>query len=242
MLKSFKSLSLLLLLITCYAASGETLTFSGYEWTVRDDATPSGPGPNLWDPHNAWLDEHGWLHLKISRHGGQWHCAEVYLSENLGFGRYQWEVAGALDQFAPQIVLGLFNYTRPEVEPDGTNEIDIEYARWGKASIPVGNYTVYPAVKTVKSQTHPFDFKLNNPETTSWFDWSSKGVKFQTMGDKGQVIDQWNCSPAEPAKYIPQKPLPLHINLWLCDGKPPQNNLDTEVVIKKFTFTPLPRD
>jgi hypothetical protein len=122
--------------------------------------------------------------------------------------------------------------------PDGTNEVDIEFARWGKASIHPGNFSVWPPAKTVKRKTHSFDFKLNGASSTSCFDWSSTGVKFQTRGGEGNIIEQWGYTPPEPSKYIPQQALPIHMNLWLCDGKTPEDKQEVEVIIKKFTFTP----
>ena len=52
----------------------------------------------------------------------------------LGFGRYQFQVIGRIDQLDPNVVLGLFKYPTPDVGPDGTNEIDIEFAQWGRAT------------------------------------------------------------------------------------------------------------
>jgi hypothetical protein len=222
-----------------FAGSEKTLEFSGYEWTVFNAPGLSGPGPNLWDGNNAWVDERGWLHFKITRHGDKWYCAEVFSSRTMGFGHYQWEITGNLDQFAPQIVLGLFDYPPPGGGPDGTNEIDIEFARWGKATIPPGNFSVWPVVLGLERKTYPFDFKLvRGVSTTSSFDWSPKGVRFRMIGPDANVLSQWDYTPAKPEKYIPQQSLPLHINFWLCDGKPPGNNQEAEVIIKKFTFTP----
>lgn len=128
------------------AGAEKTILFSGYEWKVKNSAG-MGPGPNAWDENNVWVDEQGRLHLKISQQNGKWHCAELISKERFGFGRYQWQLVGRPDKFDPQIVLGLFPYTVPEVGPDGTNEIDIEFARWGKAEWPIGNFTVCPPSK-----------------------------------------------------------------------------------------------
>jgi hypothetical protein len=57
----------------------------------------------------------------------------VFLDQRFGFGRYEFRLLGRPDQFDDNVVLGLFNYTVPEVGPDGTNEIDIEFATWGGA-------------------------------------------------------------------------------------------------------------
>lgn len=223
------------------ARAAKTLVFAGYKWQVRS-ANLSGPGPNVWDENNIWLDEQGRMHLKISQRAGQWRCAEVQLAENLGFGRYQWEIIGRPDQYDPQLVLGLFNYTRPEVGPDGTNEIDIEFARWGKATNPPGNFTVWPAVKTAHSATRAFDFKLDGTYTTERFDWAPNSVGFLMLGghrdDAANPIAQWKYTPSAPATAIPQQPLPVLLNFWLFQGKPPQHKQEAEVIISRFSFTP----
>ncbi len=225
----------------------KTLRFGGYEWTIKT-APQMGPGPNSWDENNVWLDEAGHLHLKISQRNGQWQCAELFTKERLGFGRYQWQIVGRPDRFDPQIVFGLFPYTVPEIGPDGTNEIDIEFARWGKAEIPNGNFSVWPALKesegeTLKTQTHTFDFKLDGDYTTARFDWSPNYIEFWLLGghrdDDKNTIAHWKYAPKAPEEYIPQHPLPLHINFWLFQGKAPQNAQNSEIIISKFTFTPL---
>ena len=35
-------------------------------------------------------------------------------------------------------------YPTPDVGPDGTHEIDIEFAKWGVPDAKIGNYTVWP--------------------------------------------------------------------------------------------------
>ena len=66
------------------------------------------------------------------------------LPSRLGFGTYQFKVIGRPDLFDDNVVLGLFNYTRPDVGPDATNEIDIEFAKWGGSQSQMGNWAVYP--------------------------------------------------------------------------------------------------
>ena len=223
------------------AHAEKSLKFSGYEWTVKN-APLMGPGPNSWDENSVWLDDAGRLHLKISERDGKWQCAELFSKERFGFGRYQWQTVGRLDQLDPQIVLGLFNYTRPEIGPDGTNEIDIEFAHWGDAKTPIGSFSVWPAVKEVKGKSHPFDFKLDGDYTTQRFDWSARGVKCQMLGghrdDDKNEIASWSYVPDTPEKYVPQNPLPIHVNFWLFRGKAPQNGHGAEVVVSKFSFAP----
>lgn len=221
----------------------QTLQFSGYTWQTRS-ARNQGPGPNDWDAANAFVDKRGWLHLKITQtKAGKWCCAEVFLPKPLGFGRYEFEVMGRPDLFDPNIVLGLFNYPSPDVGPDGTNEIDIEFARWGNPKWDNGNYTVYPAsgkrVGTDGSTTFPFS--LTGNISTHAFAWSSRQVAFEfyngSRRETARKIADWRFAPGE-TRLIPQNPLPVHLNLWLFQGKAPTNGRSVEIIIKRFTFTP----
>ena len=61
------------------------LTFSGYEWEIRDTPSERG-GSNEYDPGNVWTDERGHLHLKLAQRNGQWTSSEVMLTRALGYG------------------------------------------------------------------------------------------------------------------------------------------------------------
>ncbi len=82
----------------------KTITFSGYQWEVRDTgALTGGPGPNVFDEGNAQVDDEGRLHIKItsvaSAAGGtEWHCVELGTQQRLDSGRYQFQVIGTRSQ------------------------------------------------------------------------------------------------------------------------------------------------
>ncbi|QND82346.1 Uncharacterized protein ChrSV_0117 [Chromobacterium vaccinii] len=222
-------------------AAAKTIRFSGYDWEVRSQGS-SGPGPNVWDENNAWLDAQGRLHLKIAKRGGQWSAAELYLPQRLGFGRYQFKLIGRPDRFDPNVVLGLFNYPTPDVGPDGSNEIDIEFSRWGSPANPMGNYTVYPARPGPAPTSYAFDFALGGDYSTHRFDWSAAAVDYQSLhgfqdGDL-YPIAHWRFNPVDAAQRVPQQPLPVHLNLWLSQGKPPADGKEVEVVMQEFKFVP----
>ncbi len=224
----------------------QTVRFGGLVWEVRQ-AGNGGPGPNAWNPRNVRVDRAG-LHLKISRtvvNGKtEWQCAELSTQKSLGFGTYQFQVVGAIDRLDRNVVLGLFDYPTPDVGPDGTNEIDIEFARWGHADAPPGSYTVYPASgKRAPGDSHPFAFTLNGDYTTHRFVRSAASVRYTSLhghrDDNANLFATWDYAPADK-RLIPQKPLPVHINLWLFEGKPPTDGKEVEIIIKKFTYTPTP--
>jgi hypothetical protein len=216
------------------------IQFAGYTWTVRSGR--GGPGPNVWDEHNVWLDASTNLHLKISRHDRNWSCAEVTMQARLGLGRYQFQVTGRLDRLDDNVVLGLFNYPTADVGPDGTHEIDIEFARWGEAKNPLGNYTVWPVLRSLRQATQPFPFTLADEPTTHRFIWSRERVKFQSLQghreDNREEVSTWLYAPGNAARRISQQPMPVHINLWLFRGLAPKDGREVEVIINDFKFTP----
>jgi hypothetical protein len=227
------------------AQQAKALRFSGYEWEVRP-AGKGGPGPNQWDPNNVWVDKHGQLHLKITKVQNEWRCAELYTTKRLGFGRYQFQVIGRIDRFDPSVVLGLFNYPTPDVGQDGTNEIDIEIAHWGNPKWDNGNFTIYPSKgeRVSAGDHHTFPFSLNGEETTHRFTWSGDQIAFEVLqglrdtSEEPLAGGQWVYAPHD-TRLIPQQPLPVHINLWLFAGKPQPDQKEIEIVVKRFTFTPL---
>lgn len=230
------------LMLTCLlgagAANAATLNFSGMTWNVKS-GSGMGPGPNTWSEQNAWVDTNGNLHLKISYSAGKWQCAEVWTQESLGFGRYEWYVEGRIDQLDRNVVLGMFNYGGS----DGINEIDIEFAKWGVQKNKIGNYTVYPAQAGLNSVTYPFAVSLTGAATTQRFTWTSESIMFQSLHgwqtDDTNLFYQKVYAPPLYGMYIPQVPMPVHINLWLFQGKAPSNGKPVEVVIKKFSYAQM---
>ncbi|HEX8955809.1 MAG TPA: DUF4214 domain-containing protein [Burkholderiaceae bacterium] len=223
------------------SAPGQTqLVFSGYTFNVRSGS--GGPGPNTWSANNAWVDANGFLHLKIAYSGGQWSAAEVYTNQSLGFGTYQFKVVGHPEIMDQNVVLGLFPYTTPAIGPDGTNEVDIEFATWGGQQSQHGNWTVWPATAGYSDTTHAFDMSGNTGWSTHRFTWGARQIGFQALAgltdtDAGQYAS-WTFAPANYASLIPQNAIPLHMNLWLFQGQAPADGAQVEMVISEFKFTP----
>jgi hypothetical protein len=223
-----------------FTTQAKEIQFGGYTWTVRSGR--GGPGPNAWDAENVWLDASTNLHLKISQRDGKWSCAEITMQKRLGFGRYQFQTTGWIDRFDDNVVLGLFNFPTRDVGPDATHEIDIEFARWGNARNPLGNYTVWPVEKVLNRESKSFPFILKDDQTTHRFIWMLRQVRFQSLqghrDDDQEEFSQWEYRPQDASRYIAQQGMPVHINLWLFKGLPPKNGQEVEVVLHNFKFTP----
>jgi hypothetical protein len=217
-----------------------TLNFSNYTWFIKSGTAT--PGPNSWSSNNAYVDSIGRLHLKITYNPilESWDCAEIWTTESLGFGTYEWFVEGPLDKLDKNIVLGLFNYPASPKIPDGTNEIDIEYAKWGIETNKAGNFTVWPAklLNGFINQSYPFIISLVDKRTTQRFTWHPGSILFESLygwsKDNHSIISSKTFQPENPSMYIPQSAEPIHMNLWLFRGLPPANNLPVEIIISSF--------
>ncbi len=216
-----------------------SVQFAGYSWSVRSDY--GGPGPNQFSANNVWVDANGFLHLTIADVNGTWTTAEVVMNQSLGFGAYQFQVVGHPETMNNNVVLGLFTYPPASVGPDGTNEIDIEFATWGGAQTQHGNWTVWPAIAGPGQNTLAFDASANSGLSTHRFTWTSRSVTFQDMsgltdGTNGMYAS-WTFAPPNYLQLVPQTPVPVHMNLWLFGG-PPTDGKPVEIVISGFSFTP----
>jgi hypothetical protein len=232
-----------LLAVIQSAKARATITWQGHVWRVKS-ATRSGPGPNNWNAGNVFVDTNGYLHLLITANPASpngFDCAELSTTENLGFGTYQWQIEGGVDTLDPWVVLGLFPYGPPVLGPDESNEIDIEYSRWGK---PIGDndgFTIYPNSGTTVGHK-AFTIALSGTQSTSRFTWNSKGIRFwsmdgfQPIGTTTNVLAAWNYTPENSATNVPQNAMPLHINLWLDKGHKPSNGQPVEIIIRSFVF------
>jgi len=129
-----------------------------------------------------------------------------------------------------------------DIGPDRTHESDIVFARWGDAKNPKGNYTVWPIVKPLKQVSRSFPFTLTGDQTTHRFIWDCDGVSFQSSQGHcdydRQEINARVYSPRKASRYVSQKAMPVHINLWLFQGLPPKTGREVEVIIHDFKFTP----
>lgn len=221
--------------------SPQPLRFSGYDWDVRQ-AGLGGPGPNQWEPGNVWVDAKGRLHLKITHGKDGWRCAEVTTRQKFGLGRYQFQITGTLGRLDPNIVLGLFDYPTADVGPDGTHEVDIEFSRWGNPASQEGNDTIWPTPAGLPQTTHGFAVPPDSLDTTHRFVRQRGQVSFQSLrGFQNGNVDEfahWVFPPADPEKRISQAAMPILLNLWLFQGKPPQDGREVEIVVRQFSFQP----
>ena len=222
-------------------AEAATLEWKGHTWQLTSGGMA---GVCQGDPKNVTVDANGYLHLRISNGTTGWTASELFTTDRLGFGTYQWQVDGPIDSYDKNVVLGLFPYgPAAGIGADSTNEIDIEYSRWGQANGPNGDWTDYPASGTTIGELS-YTFSLA-PATlsTSRFAWSATSITsslltgVQPVDATTGLIKSWTYAPANPTVNVPQQALPLGMNLW-CFDSPPSDGNPVEIVIRDFVFVP----
>ena len=215
-----------------YLWQRDALDFSGYSWDVK-----SGyyfPGKNHWQAQNAWVDDAGWLHLRLNYDGEFWQCAEVATGIS-GYGLYRFYLVGRIDQLDDQVVLGLFLYPGPRLPYIDNAEIDIEFSRWGQAEAPAGHFSV-------ASTTTNYPVQLQGTYSTHQILWLPDRIEFSSYHGHEELnettrISHWIFHQSE-GRDIPKPPLQLHINYWLFKGRPLTANLQPDMLIRKFEYFP----
>lgn len=215
------------------------IEFAGEEWLVKfsPERIRRGPGPNLWSDHteNVWVDDQGYLHLRLSKVDDQWFCAEVMSRRHFGRGTYSFQIAGSIDSFDPNVVLGLFTWST-RAKKDHHREVDIEFSRFGNKERENGHYVIQPY--DIRGNEHPFNFKTREDVTSHQMQWSKKKLQFSswegTLQEKNvndSIIEDWTYTGDSLKKPGDAK---VHINLYLFRGQPPENDREVEIIIQAF--------
>jgi len=235
------------LTVSAQADTPRTVEFSGYTWELRRSDGLEGPGPNRYldNRRTVWVDDAGDLHLKVWGRGGSWYCAEVILTESLGYGTYIFETVGEIDGMDPSVILGMFTYDHDPAYDH--REIDIEYGRFGSANGPNAQFVLQPF--EIPGNRLQFDSSLTGPEATHAFSWMPDDIAFAGFsGHRGTDIEKAAGSAAGLAAALgtadhswvfrgnvpPPGAERVHLNLWLYQSESPAR--DHEVIFRSFRF------
>jgi uncharacterized protein (TIGR03437 family) len=191
-----------------------------------------GPGPNFFGVDNAFVDEQGRLHLKITQQGSDWVCAEIIGEDTLGYGTYSFRFASPVARLDPNVVLGAFTWSNDPAQAH--REIDIEC---GFNGLPENRETdcqflVQPY--STPGNLKRFRVPAGLAPTTHQFRWQRGRVEFLSTGGGG-TLEQWSLSQGVPDT----RDETVRLNLWLNEGRAPADGRPVEIIVSDFTFTPL---
>lgn len=207
-----------------------TLTFSGYEWQVRE--TPGTPGGswNVYKSANAWVDAKGLLHLRIEKNATGWSSAEVDLSRSLGYGLYRFVVRD-VSRLEPAVVLAISTWD----DSGPYREMDIEIGRWGESAGKNAQYVVQPYyvpanVVRFMAPAGPLAYS---------FAWEPGRVSFRTVrgsepGGKSDAVAAHIFTSGVPSPGSES----VRLNLYVFDNKLNPLQHGVEVIVEKFEYLP----
>jgi hypothetical protein len=213
--------------------TSQRFDWSGHRWTTR--AFQGQPAPHhRWDggTDNVRVDDAGNLRLRLTRPGGHLTGAQLW-TDPLGYGTYSWTIASRLDQLHPSVVLGLWTYD-DDTPVLGNRELDIEFTRWGDASYWNTWFNVHPQEQTGAS--HGYFLGAQTRTTHSWT-WAPGVVTFRSVDAGGRVLAEHTY---RSTQFVPTPATEkVLMNLWVAPLGDWTSAPETEIVVERFTFTPL---
>jgi hypothetical protein len=247
------------------ARVGDVVEFSGYTWDVKHGDYLMGPGPNYFSGfyRDVFVDDRGYLHLRIAEHDGIWYSSEVVGRDTLGYGTYSWTVEGDLVNIPNNIVLGLFTWSNYSFQTQANSEVDIEFAKWLNDDAGTMHYSVQPVNfgPFYPERTHEAEANENaligvSTHTFKWTDTLITWVSYAGAEmDPSKEIASWQFDLNNPPriKYenglasnpivipAPDNKTNARMNFWILPVNTvmPADGEEHEIVIQKFSYTPL---
>lgn len=208
----------------------KTLRFSGYEWQARNTVSSRGGTRNVYDPANAWVDDKGFLHLRITKRSAEWTSAEVTLLRSLGYGSYRFVVRD-ISRLEPAAVFSIFTWD----DAGPPREVNIEISRWGETTSKNAQYVIQPYYVPA----NVVRFTAPTGTLTHWLIWDIGRIHFRTARGSDQV----GRSPTvKEHAFTSGIPTPggeaIHLNLYVYDNRRNPLVHGAEVIIEEFEYLP----
>ena len=209
------------------------IRFSNYDWEVRQIGSDRNGSPHTYEPANASVDAHGFLHLLISRGPDGWNCSEVALPRSLGYGTYAFSIAD-VSRLDPAAVLTLFTWDELGTDQD-RREVDSVVSQWGNPKGSNAQYIVQPFFRPANT----FRYVVPPGLFTYSFLWTPGRITFRTVpgadshSRRGPVIEHTFTTDVPTPKTES-----VHMNLCTFDYTPVQQQQPAEIVVQRFQFLP----
>jgi hypothetical protein len=207
------------------------LRFSGFDWQVRSEPSDRGGLSSQYEPANASIDPQGRLHLKITRNGNGWKCAEIRLLDSLGYGTYTFTVENT-GHLEPAAVIGF--YTFDEGAPrQNYREMNIELSRWGDPLNKSAQYAVQPFY----IPANVVRFSAPNGKVSHSLRWSPGRADFRSVATdarSGTAIADYSFTSGVPSPGEET----VFISLYAYGVARSPLTRETEVIVDRFEYKP----
>ena len=215
------------------AVAPKTIRFSGYDWIVQNAENDTAGETQSYDPGNAWVDEKGFLHVRMGERDGHWYGAELHTARSFGYGSYRFVVQNTA-QLDASGTFRMFLYDLLIAKESRNDELDIELSRWDDPVARNARYVVQPFY--VAGNTEKFNVPAG--ELTHLLRWEPGKASFKTvrgaLESSRQTVNEkvFTTGVPDPANHK------VYIDLldFLHSRHP--SKLPTEVVIEKFEYLP----
>lgn len=210
-----------------------TIDFAGYKWQVvaNSAGAPIYPGPCVFSDstNNVWVDGYGYLHLAITKSGGNWYCAEISSERAFSYGEFDFALGSEVGNLDPNVDLGL--YTWDDIDGSHSNrEIDIEFCSAACGHSGDG-YNAQFVVQPYGESGHLQRFLFPSDATsTQSFYWRDGYADFLSLGADQQVVSSYAVTSDVPRQGTQN----VRLNLWFTT--PPA--APVEVVVRDFKPSP----
>jgi hypothetical protein len=220
---------------------GNTISFAGYNWLVKEYGWKVGPGLNYFsgDSNDVFVDANGHLHLNIVNKSGDWYCSEVILDASPGYGTYVFTTETNLELLDDNIIVGMFLWDTSAPQYN-YREFDFEFSDWGDAPGDNSQFVVQPWDTSGNLHTFDIEYPAGTEPTTHVVTWEPNQIYFKSYYGEfalaphpEDVIDSWYYTGGD---LPPAGAETVRINFYLKDGLDPINGQDAEIIITEFQY------
>lgn len=217
------------------AAAEKAVSLGGFEWVVKESASPVGPGPNYFSARSVSDAGPAVVLRVVSRRAflaERRYAAEIYTRDFFGYGTFEldFRMDGPLDSF---LVFGFFLYNNDS--PPHFGEVDFELARWGIPDADDGQFSVQPWDAEGNSTT--FRLAPGPLECTALIDWRRDRVELSLVARDGTELSRWSyAGESMPLMGGSDERARVHVNLWPFRGMEGANDGARTVEVTGFRY------
>eukprot|EP00008_Paramoeba_atlantica_P003887 CAMPEP_0201491440 /NCGR_PEP_ID=MMETSP0151_2-20130828/29813_1 /ASSEMBLY_ACC=CAM_ASM_000257 /TAXON_ID=200890 /ORGANISM="Paramoeba atlantica, Strain 621/1 / CCAP 1560/9" /LENGTH=190 /DNA_ID=CAMNT_0047877795 /DNA_START=151 /DNA_END=720 /DNA_ORIENTATION=- len=170
-------------------------SWMGYDWMLRYAYDYQPPGPNLWGrtDRNAWVDESGFLNLRIYPLPATnfWVATEVLMipTRPFEYGTFEWKTSTRLDSLEDHLVASFSLNQGIDLKPNTTelsnSPIQQAAITWTRSTFSEKKYCSFSVLpKDSKNRTNyrwqnfPMGGTSRTRQVTHQIRWSEEGITF----------------------------------------------------------------